>query len=364
METVFVTGFPGFLGSELLPRVLEKHPRREAVCLVQPKFLEVAGARAAALEARHPELAGRIRLTVGDIVAPDLALPAGEAARLRETVREVYHLAAVYDLSVGRELAMRVNVEGTRHVVDLARRCAGLERLHYVSTCYVSGRYPGVFSEEQLEEGQSFNNFYEESKYFAEVEVQAAMRAGLPVTIYRPSIVVGDSRSGETQKYDGPYFGLQWLLRQPPLATMPVVGGSESTEMNVVPRDFVVDAIAHLAGRPDTLGEVFHLADPAPLTVGAMLRELARASGRTVIPIPMPLRLAKGALERVPGVYRLLRIPPSSVDYMVHPTRYGTARTRGFLEPAGIRVPPFPSYVDRLVAFVRANPHLGAAAMV
>src|SRR5207247_6389267 len=129
---------------------------------------------------------------------------------------------AIYDLSVSRDAGMRVNVDGTRHVLDFAERCPSLQRFHYVSTCYVSGRHHGVFGEDDLDVGQRFNNFYEETKFLAEVEVRR--RSGLPVTIYRPSVVVGDSRTGETQKFDGPYFVIQWILRQPRVAFLPVVG--------------------------------------------------------------------------------------------------------------------------------------------
>jgi thioester reductase-like protein len=361
MSIVFFTGFPGFLGSELLPRILRRAPELEAVCLVQPKFAELARERATALTASDASLAGRIRLLEGDITLPSFGVT--DLREMAGRVSQIFHLAAVYDLGVGRDLAMRVNVEGTRNVLDFARRSPALDRLHYVSTCYVSGRYPGRFTERHLEEGQSFNNFYEETKYLAEVEVQRSMREGLPATIYRPSIVVGDSRTGATQKFDGPYFAIQWLLRQPTLATMPVVGDPHGTEFNVVPRDFVLDAITHLSALPESRGEVFALADPAPLTVDSMLRELARATDRRVLRLPLPLRLAKGAISTVPGLYRLMRIPASSVDYMVHPTRYGTDRTREFLGPAGIAVPPFPSYVDRLVEFARAHPEIGSAPM-
>src|SRR5262249_44829249 len=148
-------------------------------------------------------------LVVGDITAPDLALGGGAPAR--DDVRAIYHLAAVYDLSVARDLAVKVNVDGTRHVLDWAGACPHLERLHYVSTCYVSGRYAGVFTEEDLEKGQTFNNFYEETKWQAEVLVRGRMQSGLRATIYRPSIVVGDSTTGATQKLDGPYYFLRWL---------------------------------------------------------------------------------------------------------------------------------------------------------
>jgi thioester reductase-like protein len=361
MRTLFLTGFPGFLGSELLPRLLSRDPDTRAACLVQPKYLALARQRAAELEAAHPALAGRIELALGDITRPGLGLD--DAGRLATTVAEIHHLAAIYDLSVRREVAEPVNVEGTRHVLDFAGRCPRLERLHYVSTCYVSGRYPGTFHESDLDVGQTFNNAYEATKYRAEILVQSAMQAGLPATIYRPAIVVGDSRSGATQKYDGPYFVMQWLLRQPRVAVMPVISDTRRYALNVVPRDFVVDAIAALSARVDTVGGVFHLADPAPLTVDRMIDVLARATDRRVVRLPLPKRLAKLALAHVPGVYRLLRIPASAIDYFVHPTHYATAATEAALAPSGVRCPPFEIYAERLVAFMRAHPQLSAAPM-
>jgi nucleoside-diphosphate-sugar epimerase len=104
---------------------------------------------------------------------------------------------------VARELGVRVNVDGTRNVLDALERCSTLTRLYYFSTCYVSGRYAGPFSEDDLEVGAPFNNYYEETKHLAEADVRRRMAAGIPATIYRPSIVVGDSCTGETQKFEG-----------------------------------------------------------------------------------------------------------------------------------------------------------------
>ncbi len=361
MPLAFFTGYPGFLGSELLPRILERDPDLAAVCLVQPKFAALARDRARTLAESRPALRDRVQIVEGDITLPSFGLARPED--IGREVTQIFHLAAVYDLSVGRDFALRVNVEGTRNVIRFARACPDLERLQYVSTCYVSGRYRGRFTESQLEEGQQFNNFYEETKFLAEVEVKRAMSGGLPATIYRPSIVVGDSRTGVTQKFDGPYFAIQWLLRQPSVAALPVIGDPRATEFNVVPRDFVLDAITHLSGRADAVGEVFQLADPAPLTVHQLIRELGRATDRRIVRLPLPLRVAQGAIEKVPGVYRFMRIPASSIDYMVHPTRYATDRATAFLDPVGIRVPPLPEYLDRLVHFARAHPEIGSAAM-
>jgi thioester reductase-like protein len=360
MSIIFFTGFPGFLGSQLLPRVLARSPEHEALCLVQPGYLALARERAAAITAAHG-LDGRIRIEAGDITEPRLGL--ADARGIQRETREVFHLAAIYDLSVGRKPARRVNLDGTRNVLDFAGECPLLHRVQYVSTCYVSGRWPGVFSESDLEVGQEFNNHYEETKYLAEVEVQHAMRAGLPATVYRPAIVVGDSATGETQKYDGPYFVMQWLLRQGPVAVMPVVGEATRTELNVVPRDFVVDAISYLSARPASEGAVYHLADPHPLTVDEILELLGRIMDKRILRVPLPIGVAKGAIRYLPGVYPLMRIPHSALDYFVHPTRYATEQTQAALAGSGIAVPRFAEYAARLLAFMRQHPEVGAQAM-
>ncbi|HKB93380.1 MAG TPA: SDR family oxidoreductase, partial [Gaiellaceae bacterium] len=294
---VLLTGFPGFLGSELVRRILarrgEAHRVGRVICLVQAKFADLAARRAEEIEASDPGFAGRIELVEGDITVAGLGLD-GPAALARR-VREVFHLAAVYDLEVRRALAMKVNVEGTRHVLDFAATAAKLESVQYVSTCYVSGSYAGIFRESDLDKGQSFQNAYEESKFLAEVEVRKHRDEGLPVTIYRPGIVVGDSHSGETQKYDGPYFILRWLLKQPSIAALPVPPGAQRLRVNLVPRDFVVGAIDALSTEPAARGLCYQLADPDPPTIDETIRMFGEATARTIVRIPMPLAIAKGA---------------------------------------------------------------------
>lgn len=359
--TVLFTGFPGFLGSGLLPRVLVRAPGVEAVCLVQPPFAELARRRANDMAVGDPRLQGRIRLVEGDITRPDLGLAAGRDALLTST-REVYHLAALYDLAAGQEPARRVNVDGTRHVLAFASSCRALVRLHYASTCYVSGRYAGRFTEAQLEESQAFNNFYEETKHAAEVLVRNAMAGGLPATIYRPAIVVGDSRTGATEKYDGPYHTVRWLLRQPRVTVIPLPAAAGTTQLNLVPCDFVLDAIAALGAGDHAIGRTFHLADPSPLTVRRVIEVIARETGRRVLPVPVPSALARAAL-RVPAVSRRAPIPASMLDYTALRARYDTTETTRALEGTGIACPRFTDYAARLVAFVRAHPDVRVAAM-
>lgn len=362
MTTHLFTGYPGFLGAHLVPRVLERDPAARAVCLVQEKYTELAGSRLAALRLADPDLADRVDLVEGDITRPDLGLDEAAAELAREAT-EIWHLAAIYDLSVTREVGLRVNLEGTHHVLSLAARCPDLSRFHHVSTCYVSGRYPGVFSEEDLEKGQTFNNYYEETKFLAEVAVREAAAGGLPTTVYRPAIVVGDSRTGETQKYDGPYFIIRWVLRQPGAALVPVVGDPDATRVNLVPSDFVIEAIAHLSTLPHASGRTYQLADPDPLTVSQLLDVIERATGKRLRRIPLPRKAAKWAIDRVPGVYRLTGIPSGAVDYFAHPTHYSVHQASTDLAGSGVTVPAFETYAEQLVRYIRAHPKVGSSAM-
>jgi nucleoside-diphosphate-sugar epimerase len=245
--TVLFTGFPGFIGARLIPRLLELRPEASFECLVQEKFLPAADASVAALAASHPHTKGRIRLVTGDITAPGLGLGAGAAKALAKKVTGCFHLAAVYDLAVSKDVGMRINVEGTKNVLEFLGGAPGVRRFDYVSTAYVSGTAVGTYREKDLDVGQSFKNHYEETKFLAEVAVR---ESGLPSAIYRPGIVVGDSRTGETAKFDGPYFALNAMSLLPSPGAFLRIGDGKA-EVNLVPVDFVLEAIARLGAWDD-----------------------------------------------------------------------------------------------------------------
>jgi thioester reductase-like protein len=348
--SVLFTGFPGFIGARLLPRLLESSPGESFVCLVQERFLDLARRELAAIETRVPAARGRLSIAVGDITRPGLGLPADESARLRRELTAAHHLAAVYDLAVSRELGVRINVEGTRNVLAFLAGVARFERLHYVSTAYVSGTATGVFRESDLDVGQGFKNHYEETKFLAEVEV---VKSGLASTIYRPSIVVGDSRTGETAKFDGPYFILTAMEKLPSPGLFLRVGSGRSPA-NLVPVDFVVEAIARLSARPDAATRTYHLADPHPLAVIDLERLFARALGRSFVYVPVPRRMAK-ALFSIPPVRRYFGMPVQSLDYFDHPLQLDTTQAGGALRALGLECPRLPDYAGRLVEFYKAR---------
>ena len=361
MSTLLMTGFPGFLGSALLPRLLARRPGVRAVCLVQPQHHHLAEQRVAQLTQVHPDLQGRIRLVEGDITAPNLGLTARSAVR---DVREVWHLAAVYDLAVAEDLARKVNVDGTNNVLRFCTSRRSTPRLHYVSTCYVSGSHEGAFGEDQLDEGQAFRNHYEATKWEAEMAVRKAMDEGLQATIYRPGIVVGDSTTGATQKYDGPYFLASFLMKQLQVAAVPAVGEPDKVQVCLVPRDFVVNAMDELSVLDASSGRTYALVDPDPPTVRELVDVFADHLGKWVLWVRLPLGVTRSLLATVPGMEWLVGFPAESVDYFASPTTYTTTNTQTDLEATGVRCPPFADYAGTLLEFMKAHPEIDSAAMV
>ena len=362
VRDVLMTGFPGFLGSALLPRILARREGATAFCLVQPHWKDLATQRVAEMEAEHPHTAGRITLIVGDITVPGLDIDLVDRARI-DGVGEVWHLAAVYDLSVPEPVAHKVNVGGTANVIELCLALPHLERLQYVSTCYVSGDYAGEFPEDELDLGQGFLNHYESTKFEAEVLVRRAMKAGLPATIYRPGIVVGDSQTGETQKYDGPYMVAEYLRRIPVVSLIPRVGDFHKVRVGLVPRDYVIGAMDALSGMEKSLGRTYALTDPNPPTASEVLEIFAHYFDRRVIQVPLPLAPTRAVIDKVPGVESATGLTAEMLDYFASPTTYATGNAVADLEGTGVTCPPFATYAETLLDYMTAHPEHSSAAM-
>ena len=352
-STALITGFPGFIARRLVPELLKKDPSVQLSLLIEERLRPLAEASLAALDASHPGLAGRARLLAGDISEPWLGL--SEQVYRQEAARtsHVWHLAAIYNLAVPESTAYRVNVLGTASVLDFCEECRGLKRLDYVSTCYVSGSRKGRILETELDEGQTFKNHYESTKCRAEMEVRRRM-GRLPVTIHRPGIVVGDSRTGETDKYDGPYFVMNLLTKLPTWFPMVNIGDGRAL-VNLVPVDFLVEAMAELWSNPAALGETVQLADPRPHSAREVMGALLEAMGfrRPLLAVPAPL--VEGALG-VPAIRDLLKIPKETVIYFNHEAVYDVANQQRLLEGSGVRCPDFLDIAPTLAAYVRQHP--------
>jgi len=343
---VLFTGFPGFIGARLIPRLLELRPRTRFACLVQEKFLNAAREAVETMAAAHPKTRGRIDLVVGDITAPGLGMGESAAKKLRKSLTGCYHLAAVYDLGVARDTGLRINVEGTRNILEFLGEASHLRKLDYVSTAYVSGTAVGTYHETDLDVGQSFKNHYEETKFLAEV---AVTESGLPYTIYRPGIVVGDSKSGETAKFDGPYFALNAMDFLPSPGLFIRIGDG-TAEVNLVPVDFVLEGIARLSSWEGAKGKTYHLTDPAPCSALGVAELLAKSIGKSFVYVPVPLPVARLVLA-APQVSQLLGMPSQSLDYFDHPVHYDASQATHDLGRFGLTCPPLTDYVQTLVAF-------------
>lgn len=347
-KTIFVTGFPGFIAERLVARLAR--PDVQFYLLALPQFVSAAAESCGRIAKATTTPLENFAIVEGDISQNDLGISKEDLAEIREDTTDIFHLAAVYDLEVERDLAYRVNVDGTKNVNEFARSLPRLGRYNYVSTCYVAGLREGVILETELEHTAGFRNFYEETKYLAETEVEK-LKADLPVTIYRPAVVVGDSITGETVKFDGIYRLIFYLKKWPGLLRLFNVG-NRTVKLNLVPVDFVVEAMAALSDEPDAVGKTVALADPEPLTTAEIFDEVAKAFvGRGSLIAPPPNLVKRFLMSSLsPSVTGL---PRSGVPYFYIPQSYDTSIAESLMQPRGIVCPRFSDYVTNLVEFVR-----------
>ena len=347
---LFVTGFPGFIGRRLIRALLGAAPEAQVVALVEERQLDRARACAQEIDS------GRIEILPGDISRKDLGLEPRRREALARDTAAAFHLAAIYDLAVPAEIAQRVNVDGTGNVLELCAGCRRLERLNYVSTAYVAGDRKGVVYEHELVLGQGFKNHYESTKFQAELWVQVRMRE-IPATIYRPAIVVGDSRTGETEKFDGPYYLLRVIARSEKLGRPVMQFGKADASFNVVPVDFVVSAIVAASTDDAASGEVLHLVDPEPISAAELVRVLSREYAGREPSMRVPGVVLEQSLrsKRVRDYFS--GAPRESIRYLNHPVRFDTRKASELLERHGMRCPRFEDYAGNVVRFFKEHEH-------
>ena len=341
---ILITGVPGFIGKRLAGQLRQSAPERPLFLLCEQRFQAEAAAFARELD---PSGEGACAV-VGDICRDSLGLSPEDEARVRAEVDEVYHLAAVYDLQVGEDLARRVNVVGTGKLLTFLRSFPqGSVRHNYVSTCYVAGTREGMVFEDELDRGQEFKNFYESTKFAAEVLVERS-KAEVETRIFRPAIVIGDSKTGETQKFDGPYPGFGAVM----MGWMVALPGPARAASNLVPVDFIVDCLCTIPGRPDTAGKTFQLADPNPLSSRETVALVAERLGAPRPRFHAPLAIFK-ALVQFKKIAELTGVTPETLSYVNHHQVFDTTNTRVALRGTEVACPPLRSYINQILRYYR-----------
>ncbi|MDI1243610.1 MAG: SDR family oxidoreductase [bacterium] len=352
-RTILVTGFPGFIAGRLVDRLAAEDAR--FYLLVQPAFVEAAMRSIETIALRSEVGLENFALVEGDITKPDLGIYGEDLTTIRGEVTDVFHLAAVYDLAVAKDLAEAVNVRGTENVNEFVRSLPNLRRYNYVSTCYVAGCRTGHILESELVHAAGFRNNYEETKYLAELSVEK-MKGEMPLTIFRPSVVVGDSRTGETAKYDGIYYLIQYLRKSPKLLRLFNVGNKQ-VRVNLVPVDFVVEGIAVLSNDENAVGKTIALADPNPLATAdifnCITRELCGKDSAFILPASLTEKMLM-----LPISPPISGLPHSAVPYFFLPQTYDTSVADELLSKHRIGCPGFAEYVAKLLAFVDRHPKL------
>ena len=344
-----ITGATGFLGGEVLVRLLERG--------TGPVHALVRAPDAAAAQER---LDGTVRSLLGapdpravavrgDVCEPGLGIDLAARRRLTADVDRIVHCAASVSFTLGLEESRQINVEGTRRVLDLAAECDRLELMTHVSTTYVAGDHRGTFTEDDLDVGQRHRNAYEQSKFEAELLVRERAQ-GVPVQVVRPSIVVGDSRSGWTPAFNVMYWPLKALARGH-YRVLPLRRGSPA---DVVPVDYVADALLAV---PPTPGATWHLSAGERASTTGRLLDLAE----THLGIDQPRLLAPGLYRRLVHPLmvrtgderrrRALRGTEAFFPYFAMDAHYGAERTVDALAPTGVAPPPLEGYFGRLMDY-------------
>jgi NAD(P)-dependent dehydrogenase (short-subunit alcohol dehydrogenase family) len=356
MPTYFVTGATGFIGRNLVERLLDRDPEAHVYVLVRDGSQERLG-----ILCEKWGAGGRVEAVTGDLLEPRLGVSGEWISEHRGEIDHFFHLAAIYDMTASDRRNEELNVGGTRHMLELV---AALEpgTLHHVSSVAVAGSYQGRFTEEMFAEGQELPSPYHRTKYESERLVRE--RSSVPWRVYRPAIVVGDSRTGEMDKVDGPYyfFGVIRRLGNALPSWLPLVA-PEIGEVNMVPVDYVADAMVEIAHQPGLDGRAFHLADPEMIGVTEALNQFARAAGAPQVAVRLDQRLtgalpvgqALASLTSLPGAHAIREavledfgIPDQVIEHAGFTCSFDTAESEHALAGTGISVPPLTDYAPVL----------------
>ena len=347
MEHVLLTGLPGYLAESLIGRCRQADAPVFWHLIVLPDQLTQASERLRALGLGVSEYA----IYPGDITKPDLGLSPQDARKLQIQIERCFHLAALYDLTAPASDVGPPNVRGTRRVVQFLTKCSRLKKFNYVSTCYISGTRAGDIAEDALPDPPKFHNAYEQTKHEAERVVRAHLDR-LPTTIFRPVVVVGDSQTGETSKFDGPYALIQFLKwARHVFRWLPNIGFAD-VRFNCVPVDFATAVLCDVGLSDDFVGKTLQLADPnAPTTAEGFAAIYRQVTGRECFnPSDRFRRFVLWLLGRFPiGVIAGVSAP--ALQYFRHPGVYRTDNLQAACVRFDIEIPEWADFYKPMIKF-------------
>jgi len=355
MHTIFFTGFPGFIGKQLALTLLKKYPDVKLIFLVHPSQLDKAKADFKELGFSTPH-----EIISGDITQSNLGMSHDSAQKVKNETTIVFHLAAIYDLTVPETLAQKVNVWGTQNMLNFFSQAPNLKRFNHISTCYVSGDQKGLITPDKLEERPKenlmFHNFYESTKHASEVLVKNKM-SEIPITIFRPAIVVGNSKTGLTDKFDGPYVVMKFLHQIRFLLRLVPNLGFKECEVNTVPVDYAVDVMATLAFQEKSKGQTYQICDQHPPSTEEFFGFIVQTIGGIT---PFQCTFLKKIilkLLRLPGVSKITGITCQHLDYFMHEGQYRSPNLTQDLEGSGITLPHYKDTYPTLYNYMKNHLH-------
>ncbi|TAN41925.1 MAG: NAD-dependent epimerase/dehydratase family protein [Nitrospirae bacterium] len=368
MQKIFITGGSGFIGKLIVARLIDDPQYETIYLLLRPSHRRSVAERRDELLRTivPPELvplaAGKIKAVSGDFVLPELGLSADDRSELVHSVDQILHLGAITDFGSPIETARKINVGGTEKVLALATACSKegrLKRFDYVSTAYVAGMHKREATEQDLDRGQTFANPYEQSKFEAELLVRE-YGTRLPAAVYRPSIVIGDSCTGYVSSFSMLYWPLKILADGIPRYFIPGSGGAR---VDIVPSDFVADAIVALMQDDESLGKTFHLTAGRgnEVQMRTIIGDACTTLNLKKLPF-LPIWLANYLLQTplrhmVPRKYfGIMKLGMPYTSYFEGKSApFNSEHSAAMLARFGISAPPWGAYKEQIFRYCRES---------